>query len=59
LMASVSPAMEWVGEERLLDVVTGISGKFVPLALTLKWDCKADFISLLLLLQDPAQLTSS
>jgi pyrroline-5-carboxylate reductase len=27
LMKSVSPATEWVGEERLLDVVTGISGK--------------------------------
>jgi hypothetical protein len=26
-MKSVSPATEWVGEERLLDVVTGISGK--------------------------------
>lgn len=28
LMACVSPAAEWVGEERLLDVVTGISGEF-------------------------------
>jgi pyrroline-5-carboxylate reductase len=27
LMASVSPATEWVSEEKLLDVVTGISGK--------------------------------
>lgn len=29
LMASVSPASEWVSEEKLLDVVTGISGKTV------------------------------
>lgn len=29
LMASVSPASEWVSEERLLDVVTGISGKIL------------------------------
>ena len=28
LIASVSQATEWVGEERLLDVVTGISGEF-------------------------------
>lgn len=28
LMASVSQATEWVSEERLLDVVTGISGMF-------------------------------
>lgn len=27
LMASVSPASEWVSEEKLLDVITGISGK--------------------------------
>jgi pyrroline-5-carboxylate reductase len=33
LMASVSPATEWVSEEKLLDVVTGISGKtFSPMA---------------------------
>jgi hypothetical protein len=34
-MASVSPATEWVSEEKLLDVVTGISGKtfFFPMAI--------------------------
>jgi pyrroline-5-carboxylate reductase len=29
LIASVSQATEWVSEERLLDVVTGISGEFL------------------------------
>jgi pyrroline-5-carboxylate reductase len=29
LMASVSPATEWVSEEKLLDVVTGISGEII------------------------------
>ena len=33
LMASVSQATEWVSEERLLDVVTGISGEFSSLSL--------------------------
>jgi pyrroline-5-carboxylate reductase len=32
LIASVSQATEWVSEERLLDVVTGISGEFVPIS---------------------------
>lgn len=43
LLASVSQATEWVGEERLLDVVTGISGKSVDVRCQV--ECTADVIS--------------
>jgi pyrroline-5-carboxylate reductase len=43
LMASVSQATEWVSEEKLLDVVTGISGKFTDVCL-IPMDCTTDTI---------------
>ena len=37
LLASVSQATEWVSEEKLLDVVTGISGKSAERVFDAKW----------------------
>jgi pyrroline-5-carboxylate reductase len=45
LMASVSQATEWVSEEKLLDVVTGISGKKTVLVVVdSNVDCTTDMI---------------